>query len=274
MGLNSDAASAIAEHLGDNASLTHLSLRSNSFGDFGVIALAAALERSPAISRLALSGSKFDLPGLQALVRLLERCTPLRELDVADCLSHDAPLLASALASNRVLRSIDVSNCRIGNLGAEAFATMLESNSSLKALYLVSHSHDSNVQPLSPFPRSTVPPLQGSNQIDNAALFAALSKNKALTSLSLERNEFSALRRLRESLALNHTLKILDLTSNFQLAGPVEVSFVGIYRFGDMQRRDIHKFGRYARMTGVCGQTDHDNKQHERRTSLSLSLSL
>jgi Ran GTPase-activating protein (RanGAP) involved in mRNA processing and transport len=156
---------ALAPALGTNATIEDLSLRGNNLGDLGAIALARALGGNKTLTKIDLSRNAIDESGAVALAEFVGGCEQLRILDMSwnsirlagaealmDALRNSkllrlnfawnglgergAKSLAGALADNRELQFLDISQNNLREEAAKHISEALRVNTTLRSLQL------------------------------------------------------------------------------------------------------------------------------------------
>jgi Ran GTPase-activating protein (RanGAP) involved in mRNA processing and transport len=190
-------ASALAEALMVNKTLTTLYVRDSGIGDAGATALADALKVNKTLTTLHVYNDSIGAAGAAAIAEALKVNKTLATLDVNSNSIGDAgaAAIAEALKVNKTLATLDVYNDSIGAAGAAAIAEALKVNKTLVTLDV------------------------GGNSIGAAgasALAEALKVNNTLTRLDANHNgirdaDASA---IAEALKVNETLTTLNMNSN------------------------------------------------------------
>jgi Ran GTPase-activating protein (RanGAP) involved in mRNA processing and transport len=172
--LGPNAARAIAELLQTSRSLTTLNLSHNALKDRDVSVLCDALQKNQTLQRIHLSENRFGVPGMVAIAKFLEENAKIEEvylawnnlrglgalkivealkfhasirvldlswnaLDANDLLKSPRAIvtvLADALANNKVLTHLDLSNNRLDRHDCELLAAQLEQNHVLMGLHM------------------------------------------------------------------------------------------------------------------------------------------
>ena len=149
--------------------ITTIYLKNNAIDDRGLALLSAALVKAPHVEFLDVSDNVFGLSGVRALSNVLsleeeslksprrgkaqEAGSPdedggsshrpsvvcgLKHLILSGNDLEDSPteMLAGALMENRRVRTLNLSNCKVGDKGAAKLATMLQTNLTLDSLDL------------------------------------------------------------------------------------------------------------------------------------------
>ena len=232
--LGAEGAKALAKGLEANSSLSFLDISGNSIGDAGMRAIGRALMRSESSHLGALKCDAFAVPAEAAAVDLSSKASgkPIGPSAVAllagvlKCnssirslnLSHNAVCgirygegaydasgavaLAEALATNTVLRELDLYDNHLGSEGGTALATLLAANSTLTSLSLAGVGGFSNAGGVGP---------EGGE-----AIAEALKVNVALEVLDLSLNQLDgeAAKALADALYTNTTLRKLEVQLN------------------------------------------------------------
>ena len=143
-------ATAIADALKVNSSLTGLSLNSTFIGDTGAIAIADALKVNSSLTGLSLEYNSIRSSGGTAIADALKVNSSLRTLSLTNT-TKEAPgnnyigdtgaiAIADALKLNSSLTYLHLGSNNIGDTGGTAIANALKVNSSLTVLYLYSNN--------------------------------------------------------------------------------------------------------------------------------------
>jgi Leucine Rich repeat len=185
-------ASALADALEMNNTLTKLLITAASIGDAGASALAAALKVNNTLTELNVAGNSIGEAGASALAEALKVNKTLTTLDICvdDIGDAGASALAEVLKLNKTLTTLHVSGNSIGADGASALAEALKVNNTLTML---------NVD---------------CNNISDAgasALAEALKVNKSLTELDVSFNSIgeAGASALAGALKLNKTRTLM-----------------------------------------------------------------
>eukprot|EP01048_Picozoa_sp_COSAG05_P009761 COSAG05_NODE_821_length_7122_cov_142.066781_3_plen_600_part_00 len=149
-----DGTEALAEALRNNESLTVLDLSMNDIGDEGAWELADALEENTCLRSLKLDGNGITGAGIEFFPSTLRKNSQLEALSfamnklgddgakaIATMLSFVDPAVSEAAANsedqedhNCLLQRLNLDGNGISDVGADALATALSGNSSLKML--------------------------------------------------------------------------------------------------------------------------------------------
>ena len=201
------SATALAEAIRLNQTLTHLDLSCSGIGDLGTEAICKAMQSNHVTTHLSLGGNKIGDSGAEALAEALKSpATQLSYLHLYRCqiTSLGVKILAGALQTNRSLTHLGLGSSSI-SCSATALAEALQFNRTLTHLDL------------------------SYNKItDTEAIQLAqtlLDKNNTLTYLDLSGNNIGAeeeasssiscsVTALAEALQLNRTLIHLGLSNN------------------------------------------------------------
>jgi Ran GTPase-activating protein (RanGAP) involved in mRNA processing and transport/serine/threonine protein kinase len=199
MGLDANDASALADALKVNTTLTSLYVSSgNDIGVEGVKALADALKVNTTLTCLSASGNDIDDEGAMALAAALKVNTTLTSLDATGNKigANGAKALANALKDKTTrLTGLNLGNNDIGVSGVKALADALRVNITLTTQFV------------------------GYNDIGHegaAALATVLKDTTTLTCLDVSRNKIGddGVKALVKAFKDNTTLTILDVSRN------------------------------------------------------------
>jgi hypothetical protein len=189
----------LALGLGENKSLHELHFMGCSLRDPRVAQLAEALREHPCLKCLDFNGNKSGPLASTALATLLDTNKSLEKLDVS-FQTNDEPLniqaLAESLRGNSTLRTLDLSNCQLGDEDAERLFRVLCETTSLTELFVARNKiSDEGVK----------------------LLARLLSEMKGLRRLSLWGNPFNdeGAKALAVGLESNFELSEIDLFRNF-----------------------------------------------------------
>ena len=192
-----DMATALAESLKYNKSLTTLNLNHNEIGDCGAVALGECLKYNKSLTTLNLSSNEIGDGGAAALGECLKYNKSLTTLDLNRTKIGDdgAAALGECLKCNKSLTTLYLNRTKIGDYGAAALCKCLKHNKSLSTLDL------------------------GFNEIGDdgaAALGECLKYNKSPTTLYLNRTKIGdyGAAALGKCLKHNKSLSTLDLGFN------------------------------------------------------------
>lgn len=186
--IGDDGASAIAEGLTIDSTLTELLLSKNAIGDAGIKAIGEALKKNIGLSSLDLHKNMISTDGAYALAEGLEVNTSIQKLTIS------APIPINEIRKGKV-KSIFLSKKGYKDPDSIIIASLIKTNSTLETLY-----------------------LQG-NQISDAgakAIAECLIVNSTLTGLYLHTNRIgdAGAEALSESLSKNETIKELYIYEN------------------------------------------------------------
>ena len=124
-----EGATALAEALKVNTTLTTLNISYNNIDDEGATALAAALGKdgNKTLTTLNITYNNIGDEGATALAEALKENKTLTTLDISgnDIGVEGATALAAALKVNKTLITLNIILCKIGAEGAKAFAKAL-----------------------------------------------------------------------------------------------------------------------------------------------------
>lgn len=126
-----DALKTLFGSLKSNPNLKHLVLLDIDIGDLGSDALAKFLDKNQTLETLKLWNNKIGDKGAELIALALIGNRTLKIFDLKGNKIREVKLLAKSLASIDTLKTIDLANNTIDNIGAEAFLNALESNTSL-----------------------------------------------------------------------------------------------------------------------------------------------
>ncbi len=151
------------------------------------------IENTSLISTLTLSNNFIGNSGLNTLCEALSTNTSLKNLDLSYCsLSlDDHGAIPRLLSINTTLEYLNLSSNSIGNTDLKNICESLSTNTSLKSLDLSNCS------------------LSDDN---GAALYQLLKINNSLENLDLSGNTVTNCRHIAAGLAVNKTLKTLNLS--------------------------------------------------------------
>ncbi|OQS07079.1 hypothetical protein THRCLA_00913, partial [Thraustotheca clavata] len=141
--LNSRAIVELCDALKKCSTLTQLNLSENNFSTPGMNAIAKLLDENAKIEELYLSWNKIRGIGAQRLVEAIGYHSSLRVLDLSwnslnSCSGHTiASALATALANNKVLMHLDLSNNGLDYEDCTILANALNSNHTVLGLHMV-----------------------------------------------------------------------------------------------------------------------------------------
>jgi Ran GTPase-activating protein (RanGAP) involved in mRNA processing and transport len=185
-------ARVLAASLKVNTTLTSLEISDSSVGDAGAGALAEVLQANTTLTSLHLYGNSVGVVGATALAQALEVNGTLTTLDLMNnsINAAGARALAGALKVNTTLTSLN--DNIVGDVGALVLAESLMVNDTLTTLQL--HGNTMSAQ-------------------GAYALAAALKENTSLTTLDLSHNSVraSGTSALAQALKVNGTLTTLKL---------------------------------------------------------------
>lgn len=207
--IDAEGAIALADALWHNTTLTSLNLMNNPIRAAGANSLSFALKENSTLTSLNLYNTQIGSEGAKALADALNENNTLTSLNLGSNNIHIgwvnnnsglaninyqcANALGEALAVNKSLKTLVLSNNNISDVGAEALATALKVNSTLTCLSL----HECEISGI------------GANK-----LAVALMHNTSLTSLNLGRNPITStgVTALAEALKVNTTLTSLSIS--------------------------------------------------------------
>lgn len=193
------------------ASLTRLECPRAYMLDEGVCALTAALAELGSVQQLALASNTIRAPGARAIQSMCERETcALATLDVRynEIGALGAPHIGALLRSNRSLTQLDLRFNGIDNFGIIALAEGLEHNRTLQTLDLTgapsvaAAALDTRDAVAHHTPPRRAPP----HRLATRALCGVARAGNLC--------QIGGAERLGEALALNTTLRVLELDSN------------------------------------------------------------
>ncbi len=171
-------------------------LYSNDIHDEGIHHIAEVIENTNLISSLTLSNNPIGNSGLSTLCEALSTNTSLKNLYLYNCsLSlDDHGAIPRLLSINTTLERLDLSSNSICNTELKNICEALSTNTSLKRLVLVNCS-------------LTISDDNG------AALYQLLNTSNSLETLNLSHNTVTNCRHIAAGLAVNKTLRTLNLSS-------------------------------------------------------------
>ena len=194
--IGSSGGSALARALTKNSTLKCLVLQSVSIMDSEALAFADALQTNSTLTQLDLSGNSISGLGIDAICKALQSNHVMTHLSLGGNTTHDsAKALAGELQSPATqLSYVNLEQCKITSLGAEALAGALQTNRSLTYLSLV----DSDIS------------------CSATALAEALRLNRTLTHLDLSWSDIGDLGTevICKALQSNHVMTHLILRGN------------------------------------------------------------
>lgn len=227
--------------------LTSLSLRSNSIGPDGCVAVCSALRRVPSLRRLDLSQNPLGRTGGLTVVELLKGSPDLLELHMADTEADIDVLVclaAAILPGHLQLKVCDIQNPRIGTLQEDHtihLGRMLRVNTHITELYLGKHRiRDEGIRQLVDFLLENkvlrVLDLRCNDLGADGAkhIGKLLASDCQLLTLNLSGNRIgekgneSGAKALAEGLQRNKTLRNLDLNHNSLCGLALQMLGVGI----------------------------------------------
>ncbi len=177
-------------------SMISLNLRHNDIHEEGIQHIVEVIENTSLISALDLSYNPIGNSGSSTLCEALSTNTSLKGLNLYDCsLSlDDHGAIPRLLSINTTLEYLNLSLNSIGNTELKNICESLSTNTSLKSLYLTESS-------------LTISDDNG------AALYQLLKINNSLEYLDLSGNTVTNCRHIAAGLAVNKTLRRLNLGS-------------------------------------------------------------
>ncbi len=190
-------ATAIAEALRHNQTLTTLNMSQNRVGDSGATAIAEAVCHNQTLTTLDMSENRVGYSGATAIVEALRHNQTLTTLDMSWNQVGDsgATAIAEALRHNHTLTTLDMSRNQVGDSGATAIAEAVRHNRTLTTLSMSGNQVGVN---------------------GATAIAKALRHNQTLTTLNMYRNQVgdSGATAIAEALRHNQTLTTLDMSYN------------------------------------------------------------
>ena len=193
--------------------------------DADATALADALRENTSLTDLGFSSTNISADGIRALADALKVNKTLRQLDISfNSVGHQgATCFADALKINTTLSILNLGHCEIGNTGIIALSEILKFNTSLTSLIIYGNQIDEAgaivlAQALE-INKSLIKLDLGTNSIGSEgakALAEALQVNSTLTHLKLDENNIDAsgISALALALQENVTLKELNIMWN------------------------------------------------------------
>ena len=227
---------ALTHMLKTNKTLNMFVLSRNSFNGRGVRYLSEGISSSSAISKLDLSGNPIqnDEDGLSHLCQALTTNTSLAELNLYDCLLHEAcgPALRHMLETNKTLTALNLSwnhNISDHNVHVAGIAEGLRRNHSLKYLNLQKCGIRGDTGSM----KSLAGCLMVNDSLEELDLYAntispeaargfgdMLKQNSTLKKLNVSACGLTdeAVKPLASALEVNSSLQELDLSYNINLS--------------------------------------------------------
>ena len=177
-------------------SLYKISLYDNDIHEDGIHHIAEVLKNTNLISKLDLSRNSIGNSGLSTLCEALSTNTSLKNLILYKCslFLNDHGAIPGLLSTNTTLEHLNLSANVIGNAEFKNLCEALSINTSLKTLEL----------------RKCSLTISDGNR---ASLYQLLSENNSLEHLNLYSNSVTNCRHIATGLAVNKTLKSLDLSN-------------------------------------------------------------
>ncbi len=175
-----------------------LNLHVNDIHEEGIHHIAEVIENPTLISELSLSYNPIGNSGLSTLCEALSTNTSLKNLNLSNCSlsldDHGVIPRLHVLSINTTLEYLNLSSNSIGNTDLKNICESLSTNTSLKSLDLSGCS-------------LTISDDNG------AALYQLLKQNNSLKYLNLSYNTVTNCRHIAAGLAVNKTLRSLNLNS-------------------------------------------------------------
>ena len=204
-------------------SIKHLNLSGNTIADCACVSLKDALSKNNKIKHLDVSKCKIGDEGLYNILIPLTACKHLRYLNLCSSVISNqsaSELLSFAIAGNKSLSHLDLTNCNLQEVGLIAVAKSLQTSSMLEALCL------------------------SCNCITNATAYeisSAIRMNHLLQHLALSDCglEELGLMDIAESLCTILSLKHLDLSHNVISDGAASSVALGVANNTAMQYLDL-----------------------------------
>ncbi len=211
----------IAELLKNTTLLSSLGLNSNKIDNSGLNTLCEALSTNTSLTHLYLNTCSLTLNDHGAIPRLLKRNTTLQYLDLSKNRIGNTELsnLCDALLTNTSLTSLNLSDCSIDI--CDPIFQLLKTNTTLQSLYFSSNNIDStklisfcdaisiNISLKALYLGFCSLEISEDN---GAALYKLLSENNSLEELNLSGNKVTSCHHIAAGLAVNKTLRRLELT--------------------------------------------------------------
>jgi NLR family CARD domain-containing protein 3 len=247
--LGDSATETVADLLKFNTRIQKISLRENKIGDHGAMEIGNALKINSGLKELDLSKNLIREDGLSAIADAMKYNSSLEVLDLSynysikgvgklfeaiaensacrlekivlkrvKIVKQDLDLLEKVFEKKEMcLRKLDLSECQVDHFGAAKLAEMIKMNACLssilfgknqildKGMLLIGQALESNccIEELS---------ISGAIKEDfEGHFFSNLEDDEQ------DQNEcvLNGLKSITDSLMINHTLKILDLSANF-----------------------------------------------------------
>eukprot|EP00051_Salpingoeca_urceolata_P018970 m.271209 g.271209 ORF g.271209 m.271209 type:complete len:270 (+) comp19319_c0_seq16:88-897(+) len=127
---------ALVQVLGNNTSVTDLSLAYQPITDAGCTTLAQLVEKNTTIQKLSLRSNSFGPAGAEQLAAALQLNTSIKSLGLNGCIIERAGgmAVAATLQINSVLEELDLGNTSIDIPCLIALTTVLNANTTLTTL--------------------------------------------------------------------------------------------------------------------------------------------
>eukprot|EP00048_Salpingoeca_helianthica_P009019 m.129352 g.129352 ORF g.129352 m.129352 type:complete len:332 (+) comp14753_c1_seq7:11-1006(+) len=129
-------ASAAAELLKKNATLTLIDFEHTQLGDEGARLLSEGLAVNQSVLEINLSNNEITVVGIRAIAEALKINTTLTSIDLGEneMGAEGARCLGDMLQMNSTLLKLSLYSCELGDVGGQALAEALALNSSLNFL--------------------------------------------------------------------------------------------------------------------------------------------
>lgn len=176
--------------------LETLNMEHNDLADGFAKKIAAIIQSSSKLRKLRLGGNDLS-EGMKAIADALADNKHLVELSLSECHvdAKDGAALSAALITNRVLKTLDLSKNRLGDEGTAAIAESVRRNKTLVSLNLASN---------------------GIGDVGGVALARSIRDNPTLQELNLRHNTMTTKTGevLDDELRSNTSLQKIDVTYN------------------------------------------------------------
>ena len=222
--LSADVSAEFGRVLAVNTQLTCLNFAGTSFGKGGPLAVLDVLPASRSLVQLDLSGTGLDSKSMSSLAAAILGNATITDLNLADNKLGSGKLaLKAALAKNKVLARLDLSNNGLKSSDVDDLAGSLERNATLKVLILDGNSYGNHglehMCRALQANRGLLTLSMARSKVGDKGLVllpAAFSNNKFLHNLVLDGNSItdSGLRYVLDALSRNNTLATLSLEGN------------------------------------------------------------
>ena len=214
----------IAEVLENTSFISKLILSNNAIGNSGLSILCEALSTNTSLKDLTVCNCSLSLNNHGAIPRLLSTNTTLQYLNLSHNVIGNTELnnLCESLSTNTSLKDLNLRDCSLFLDNHGAIPRLLSTNTILERLYLSGNSIGNRelknlCKSLST--NTQLNSLELSNcslkisDNNGAALYQLLNRNNSLEHLNLSMNTVTSCRHIAAGLAVNKTLRFLDLNT-------------------------------------------------------------